>query len=111
MSEFGLQREEQQGTTYVVVEGELDIATAPRLEAELMAAVRPGTSVVVDLAGVTFLDSSGLRAILAGDAAARSHEVRYCVISARPAVQRVFDLTRLADEIEILPDRASLAGR
>ena len=107
MTEFLIEREERPGVITVVVSGELDIATAPRLAAEVDAAVRPGTSIVVDLADVTFMDSSGLRAILAGHAAARAHGVRYGVISSGQAVQRVFDLTRMADEIEILPDRAS----
>ena len=46
----------------VHVTGDLDLATAPRLEEELSTA-RAGGRVVVDLATCTFLDSSGMRVL------------------------------------------------
>jgi|SRR5689334_22367332 anti-anti-sigma factor len=46
------------------VQGELDLATADQLRAALEDAVSAHASVVLDLAGVTFVDVVGLRAIL-----------------------------------------------
>lgn len=62
--------------TVVRVHGELDIATAPLLQEHLMSLVADGHRIVLDLAGVEFMDSSGLevlevchrRAELAGSA-------------------------------------------
>lgn len=49
----------------VVAAGEIDMATAPMLERELMAAIEAGDGpVVLDLRDVTFFDSSGLRAAI-----------------------------------------------
>jgi anti-sigma B factor antagonist len=55
----------EDGRVVVAPAGEVDIATAPALERELDAllARRPG-AVVVDLRGVTFLDSTGVRVLL-----------------------------------------------
>ena len=49
----------------VVAAGEIDMATAPMLERELLAAIESGDgSVVLDLCEVSFFDSSGLRAAI-----------------------------------------------
>src|SRR4051794_32243135 len=46
------------------VAGEVDLLTAPQLGEALAAALAPGRVVVADLAGVTFMDSTGLRTLL-----------------------------------------------
>jgi anti-sigma B factor antagonist len=52
-------------TWVVTVTGELDLATAPQLEAVFEGVdATPSDRVLVDLAGVTFLDSSGIRALV-----------------------------------------------
>ncbi len=49
----------------IVLTGELDMATASRLEAAVAAAIARGDrELVLDLRGVTFMDSTGLRALL-----------------------------------------------
>ncbi len=54
------------GTASLSLEGELDIATASVLEARLdeLEAHGSGTHLLVDLAGLAFIDSTGLRALL-----------------------------------------------
>jgi anti-anti-sigma factor len=44
--------------------GELDVATADRVRAALEEAVSRESALVVDMAGVAFIDASGLRPIL-----------------------------------------------
>jgi anti-sigma B factor antagonist len=49
----------------VPVSGEVDLATAPALEAALHDAIAaPAGRVVLDCAGLTFMDSSGLRVLI-----------------------------------------------
>ncbi|MCW2967186.1 MAG: hypothetical protein JWM71_958 [Solirubrobacteraceae bacterium] len=48
----------------VAVEGELDLATAPHLEEELAWAMGEGYDVVLDLAGLTFMDSTGINVLM-----------------------------------------------
>jgi anti-sigma B factor antagonist len=50
------------GVEAVFVTGELDLATAPRLDEAL--AERTADVIVVDLSGCTFLDSAGIRALV-----------------------------------------------
>ncbi|MHB8491587.1 MAG: STAS domain-containing protein [Solirubrobacteraceae bacterium] len=53
-------------TTQITVEGELDLATAPRLKWPLMDAIKAGSSrILVDLMGVTFIDSTALSVLVA----------------------------------------------
>ena len=49
--------------------------------------------VVLDLRGVTFLDSTGLHLVLEADAASRAHRWEFGLIGGPADVQRVFDLT------------------
>ncbi|HZP29239.1 MAG TPA: STAS domain-containing protein [Acidimicrobiia bacterium] len=53
---------DENGQVAVLVSGEIDMATAPRLESCLRGVT--GHDVVVDLSGVTFLDSAGLAALV-----------------------------------------------
>jgi anti-sigma B factor antagonist len=52
------------GLLLVAVEGELDIATAARLEEPAEVAVSVGCPLVLDLSECSFIDSTGLRAVL-----------------------------------------------
>lgn len=52
---------DEQGGTVVLVAGEIDVYTAPRLREELVALIDGGRHrIVVDMQGVEFLDSTGL---------------------------------------------------
>jgi anti-anti-sigma factor len=52
------------GAVLVAVTGAIDLSTAPGVEAEIMAAIsNAATAVTLDLAGVDYLDSSGLRVV------------------------------------------------
>ena len=52
------------GQALLRVQGEVDLVTAPRLQGALASACDLGRDVVVDLNGVAFMDSTGLRALL-----------------------------------------------
>ena len=63
---FTTRTEQADGVVRVVVAGELDLATEGPLVAVIASAVRApdAARVVVDVAGVDFIDSSGLRSLL-----------------------------------------------
>jgi anti-sigma B factor antagonist len=67
--DFTVTKAESDGATIVSVAGEVDLATAPELRDALMSA--PG-DLTVDLAAVSFMDSTGLGALVA----ARKHTTR-----------------------------------
>src|SRR4051794_28125305 len=72
--------------------GELDIATASRLERALLDGRRPGDDVVLDLSALEFIDSTGLRVIVHAVEAARRHGWTLTLRHGPPAVRRVFEL-------------------
>lgn len=61
---FDMRREVRPDAIWLLVAGELDIGQAERLEAEIAEAAASGRTLIVDLTGVTFCDSSGLAALL-----------------------------------------------
>jgi anti-anti-sigma factor len=76
----------------LVVHGELDIATAPELVELLDRFRRLGHAVALDLAEVTFMDSTGLTTLMDAHLAAERNGWRFEIKRASQAVQRVFDL-------------------
>lgn len=72
--DFDLDRRVEDGTLHVTVSGELDLATVPQVVDAATDARPDCRSVVVDLCGVTFADSSGLRGLLQIQEHAREHE-------------------------------------
>jgi anti-sigma B factor antagonist len=86
--------------------GELDMASTPQLEQAFHALRRDGaTHLIIDLRGVTFIDSNGLRLALDLDVAARDDGLRLELLPGPPEVQRIFELTGTLDQLPfIAPD-------
>jgi anti-sigma B factor antagonist len=79
----------------IVLSGPLDMATAPILEARLAELRDAGhRRLIVDLRRLDFIDSTGLRLLLARDAEARQDGFSFALIAGPPRVQRLFELTR-----------------
>lgn len=87
------------------LDGELDISGASVLQRVLVELDRdPPPLLVLDLRGVLFIDSSGLRAILAADDAARHEGRSVALIEGTPDVQEVFRITLLEDRLRFVED-------
>jgi anti-anti-sigma factor len=80
------------GDRLLVVQGELDIATAPELVAMLERLRSHDHPVVLDLEGVTFMDSTGLTTLMDAWLAAEQNGWAFSVRAASPAVRRVVEL-------------------
>jgi anti-sigma B factor antagonist len=109
MSPLEIITERSEGQTRVALVGELDIASAPSFEEGLaqVEADTPGV-LVLDLRRVDFIDSTGLRAVIAADERARSAERRFVIIRGPAAVERVFNVTQLDQRLDIVDDPDSL---
>ncbi|GIH96276.1 hypothetical protein Psi01_69060 [Planobispora siamensis] len=86
------------GDAVVTVRGEIDITTAPLLEAHIRRTLltrRRPADIVLDLRGVTFMDASGLTALVHIDDHARrnGHGIRLAGVSC--PVARLLRITRL----------------
>ncbi|MEV5717151.1 STAS domain-containing protein [Amycolatopsis mediterranei] len=95
----------------VTVEGELDVATAPRLRAGVAALVLgPGQLLVVDLAGVTFCDSSGISALIAARNVAEAAGAAVGLAAVPARLSRTFGLIGLADFFPTYPSAEDASG-
>jgi anti-anti-sigma factor len=84
-------------TVRVAVAGEIDLATAPTLQDRLITVLHEQTPavLVVDLAGVTFLDCTGIGALVAARNAAIHAGGQIRISHPQPIVRRLLDLVGL----------------
>jgi anti-anti-sigma factor len=95
----------------IEIAGELDLATAPKLEDEMKRVEADGPAVIVlDLRPLSFMDSSGLRALLSADSRAREAGRRLVLVRGDERVQRVLKITRLDERLEIVDDADAVPG-
>ena len=87
------------GTVLVRVAGELDLATVDTLNAAL-AALPPG-DVVLDLTGLAFADSTGLRALVIEQERLAGTGDRLVVVHAKAAVRRTLEISGLDQVLEV----------
>ena len=82
---------------WIVVEGEFELDSAEMVRTLLGEHIDDEyRSVVLDLGGVTFMDSSGLRAAIEASRAASGRGLRFAVVPGPPSVQRIFAITGTA---------------
>jgi anti-sigma B factor antagonist len=83
--------------------GEFDMAGVDRFE-RLLAADQSSetTTFVVDLRGLTFIDSSGLRALIMADQRVRDAGGRFVVVKGPDRVNEVLEVTGVARQIELV---------
>ncbi len=93
--------QQRDGSVWVVrVTGELDLATVPRLQATLdeVLASAPAT-VLLGLEDVTFLDSTGIRAIVAARKQLAVRGATLVLDGVSGAVQQVLEVSGLLDDL------------
>ena len=88
----------------ITISGEIDIATAPELVHRLDDAIdtQPAETIEVDFGRVTFVDSSGLGALIAAQKRARASGGDVIVTNLKPNLRTVFELTGL-DKVLLAP--------
>ena len=90
------------GCTVVEVHGDLDMATAPQLRDGLLRLVDAGDrQVVVDMAGVGFMDSSALGTLVVILKALRGAGGHLCLAAVQPAVHNVLKITSVDRVIDV----------
>jgi anti-anti-sigma factor len=103
-----LETEEDDGQVRLVLRGELDISSAQLLEDALtrLEADEPST-LLIDLRGLEFLDSTGLRTLVSADQRARDAGRRLAIVRGPEAVDRIFNVTRLDERLDFVDDPAA----
>jgi anti-sigma B factor antagonist len=100
---FSIQTSTIDGVLVLSVLGEVDLTTAPELTRAIELVPDLTSRVVVDLSGVTFLDSSGINALVSGKRTLEESGVGLGVVTA-PAgpVRRVFEITQLTGALGVV---------
>jgi anti-sigma B factor antagonist len=94
-------------TQVIAVSGEIHVSTVPEFAERLNHAIALGkTHVILDLAGVEFIDSTGLSVLLNGLRRVTRAHGRLILACENPTVLRLFEITRLNDTFEIVPNRS-----
>jgi anti-sigma B factor antagonist len=96
-----------EGSTEIwAVAGEIDLATKPRLQPVLEAIPGAAAPLVVDLTGVTFMDSTGLAVLLRIDRAAREAGRRLAIVCPEGPARLVLAVSGVEDELPLYSTRA-----
>ena len=92
--EFGISVARNRDEVAVVVVGELDLASAPRLGAEVAQVLKARSiAMTLDLRQVDFIDSTGLRLLLSLRNDAKRDDRALTLVAPAPAARRIFELT------------------
>lgn len=80
----------------IVLVGEIDVYTSPQLKRELVDAVEAGcVDIIVDLQGVSFIDSSGLGVLVSGLRRVKEQDGTLRLICTRESILKIFRITGL----------------
>ena len=93
------------GVRLLRLTGELDMAAVDRFERLLTAdQASEAAMFVLDMRGLTFIDSSGLRALLMADQRVRAEGGRFIVVRGPDQVNQVLEMTGVGQRIELVDE-------
>ena len=103
-SGFSISVTEQGGRAVVAITGELDLATAPDLEAVVLERLDAGQSVVIDLRELQFMDSSGLRVLIAAHTRANEGAGEFAIVRPREGseVAKILAIAGVEQQLQIV---------
>jgi anti-anti-sigma factor len=94
--------------------GRIDNDTSPAFQAKLLAAIGAApAAVLVDLGGVDYISSAGLRALMMGAKQSKAAKGRLAVAGLKPVVKEIFAISRFGHVVQVFetPDAALAAWR
>lgn len=101
--QFDVSVSSQDGAHTLALRGELDIATADQLT-DALGTVSPGAGeqLVIDLTEVGFMDSTGLRVLIASNNEAREAGYELVIVTGESPAKRVLELTRMDEHMRVV---------
>jgi anti-sigma B factor antagonist len=105
-----IEKSEENGVTTLKLLGEVDLHASPTLRAELQECASEKTPVLlVDFAGVDYIDSSGLATFIEYLRDASAYQGKIALFGMKQKVRTIFDLVRL-NELFTITDSADAAA-
>ena len=102
LSQLTIDRRHDADSLTLVLRGEIDIASAPALERALREAeLSSPRRIVLDLAGLAFLDSSAIHLLIDAQERARTNRHHLVVTHVRAHARRLFELTGINAQLTI----------
>jgi anti-anti-sigma factor len=99
------------GWSLIKAAGEIDLASVGQLEEAVEATLASGArQVAIDLTDITFLDSTGLRALISAHTRLEETEGQLAVIIVGGPVERLFDITGMTSTLHIHPSLESVTS-
>lgn len=103
MQANGIAREDGEGYVLVRLSGEVDLSWSQEVRREVLDALSSGEPVGVELSAVSYIDSSGIAALVEGFQAARARGSRFALVAVSDAVRAVLELARLDRVFQLVP--------
>jgi len=85
----------EQDTAVVVLEGDVDLEHSPAARKVLLECLQQGRHVLVDMSGVSYIDSSGVASLVEAFQNARRKGTRFALAAVSSSALRVLELARL----------------
>lgn len=111
-ADLSVRSERRDGAVIVIPTGEIDLTSSPTLRVELkkIQGDRPAR-LVIDLAGVPYMDSAGVATLVEAMQHARKSNTRLVLCAMTDKVRSIFEISRLDTVFTIVGDQsAALAG-
>jgi anti-sigma B factor antagonist len=86
---------EEHGALVIAFEGEVDLEHSPKAREVLLEGIGGGRNVFVDMAGVSYIDSSGVASLVEAFQRAKTQGTTFALVAVNPAARRVLELARL----------------
>lgn len=81
--------------TVVALSGDVDLHYSPEARKQILAQLNNNNNVLVDLSGVSYIDSSGIASLVEGFQLARSKKLQFGLVGVSEAAHQVLQLARL----------------
>jgi anti-sigma B factor antagonist len=111
IADFRITIEPLEDACVMRVTGELDSGTADRLRGTLGAARQDELTTVLDMSGVSFIDSSGLRVLLEAARATDTHDWAWFIVRPSAVVVRLVELSGATRRLPIVEPQPGTAPR
>jgi anti-sigma B factor antagonist len=108
VSPNGVAAERGDGYVLVRLSGEVDLSWSQEVRRAVLDALASGTPVGVELSAVSYIDSSGIAALVEGFQQARQNGGRFALVAVSDAVRAVLELARLDRVFLLVPSADAL---
>ncbi len=103
---MNLEISEDGDLSIAALRGEVDLSSSPRARAAILDCLNAGRTLLVDLSGVEYIDSSGVASLVEGFRLARDKQLGFALLAVSEPARRVLQLARLD---QVFPIHADLA--